>query len=76
MPLYDCQCERCEKVDERQISLSDLGQVIDCECGGHMKRLITGTRFQLPFNDPAYPTAYDRWATRHEKKATGRKTHL
>lgn len=76
MPLYDCQCQTCEKVDERHINLADLGAVINCECGGVMQRLITGTRFSLPFDDPAYPTAYDRWATRHEMKAKGRKTRL
>lgn len=76
MPLYDCQCQRCEQVEERQIHLSELGAVIHCECGGEMTRLITGTRFSLPGNDPAFPTAWDRWAHRHEKKAKGRKTHL
>ncbi len=36
-------------------------------CGDLMQRIISGTSFKLDGTDPAFPTAYDKWARQHEK---------
>lgn len=43
-------------------------QVVKCtSCHRNATRIISGTSFKLDGTDPAFPTAWDRWAKQHEK---------
>jgi len=42
MPAYEYQCDYCEVRFERRQKMSDTALEICPECGGHLKRLISG----------------------------------
>jgi len=42
MPAYEYQCDSCEVRLERRQKMSDSALEICPECGGHLKRLISG----------------------------------
>lgn len=67
MILLDFKCSNCDAVTEHFVP-SDT-QSMPCACGcDSAGRIISGTSFSLDGTDPGYPTAYDRWATSHEKR--------
>jgi DNA-directed RNA polymerase subunit RPC12/RpoP len=49
---------------------------VDCQnCGKVATKVRTVPKFQLPGNDPGYPTAYDAWEKkRNQKMAAERKS--
>ena len=63
--LFDFQCTSCTRKSEQFID-SSITQ-ISCSCGNVMHRTISTPRITLDGTDPGFPTAYDRWATQHEK---------
>jgi len=42
MPAYEYQCESCDARFERRQKMSESALEICPECGGHVKRLISG----------------------------------
>lgn len=44
MPLYEYECERCDKQKDEFRSIADRNAPITCECGGSMKKIIAGYR--------------------------------
>ena len=62
--VLDFECTVCDKVAEHLVP-SDT-QEHSCSCGQDAKRIISGTSFKLDGTDPAFPTAFDRWARQHE----------
>lgn len=47
MPVYEYECQDCDKVFEVQQKISD-GPMSDCpECGGGVKKIVSMSSFQL-----------------------------
>ena len=64
--LYDFECSKCGHIQEALVrSYEREGRCL--ECGARTDRIITPINFKLDGTDPAYPTAYDKWAKSHEK---------
>lgn len=40
MPLYDYECQRCGREDERSFSMADMPQTVPCPCGHEAVRVI------------------------------------
>lgn len=69
MKVYDYMCEHCCVVHEHFVKDSEVRTVKCRECGNTAHRMIPRPRFQLDGTDPAYPTAWDKWAKDREVKA-------
>jgi len=66
MIILDFDCPECGNVEERFVPSET--QTVKCKvCDADAKRIISGTSFRLDGTDPAYPTAWDKWAKQHEK---------
>ena len=65
MIILDFQCANGHR-QERFVP-SDTQTVRCKDCERVAKRIISGTSFKLDGTDPAFPTAWDRWAKQHEK---------
>ena len=67
MILYEFKCEDHGNFDK----FAKLGvkEAACPECGATCGKVITPPRFILDGTDPAYPTAWDRWAKDHERSA-------
>lgn len=64
--LLDFKCKGCQRTEEHLVA--GWTQRILCKyCGAFTHRVISGTNFKLDGTDPAFPTAWDKWATQHEK---------
>ena len=64
--LVDFKCTQCGIVIEHLVSFDTIS--LPCACGSRdARRIISGTNFKLDGTDPAFPTAWDKWATQHEK---------
>ncbi|GEM_PF-1534220 len=46
MPIYEYECEDCQKVIEKWHSINDVSPDI-CECGGKLSKIISRTTFHL-----------------------------
>lgn len=68
MILYDFYCRKCHQTFE---GLAKIKQTVkECPtCGGNAGRVLTAPRIKLDGTDPAFQTAYDRWAKVHEDAA-------
>lgn len=67
MPIFDFWCESCNETIE---IFCKADFEAHCEkCGHPLAKMITKSHFKLDGTDPAYPTAWDTWAKRHEKMA-------
>jgi hypothetical protein len=65
--LFDFECDTCDVISEQFVT-SNVHNISCTFCiAGEMHRVISGTSFKLDGTDPAYPTAYDKWAKQHEK---------
>jgi len=70
MKLFDVQCESCGHTWEDMAN--KVGDVFKCtKCGNRAKTVISRCNFKLDGTDPGFPTAYDQWATRHERMGRG-----
>ena len=47
MPVYEYECESCQKVIEAQQRMSDAPLTVCAACGGHLKKLVSISSFQL-----------------------------
>ena len=47
MPVYEYECESCKKVVEAQQRMSDAPLTVCEACGGHLKKLVSVSSFQL-----------------------------
>jgi len=47
MPVYEFECEKCGKTITKQLSILDETKVVDCECGGSAKKVISLASFHL-----------------------------
>ena len=68
MKVYDYKCGVCLHTEEHFVVNSDIRTVTCRQCGAEARRMIPRPRFMLDGTDPAYPTAWDRWAKDHEKR--------
>lgn len=66
--LYDFQCFECNEIEEKLVDSSIVTATCGY-CGGEMTRLISTPTIRLDGCDPGFPTAYDKWAIKHEKQA-------
>ena len=56
MPNYDFKCDECGEVVEERMPFVKAEEGIECECGGHMKRLFSPcTNIQCKWNPPYKP---------------------
>lgn len=64
--LRDFRCHECSRITERYIDATE--NEVKCEhCGGVAIRIIGMPRVALDGTDPAFPTAYDKWANIREQ---------
>ena len=47
MPIYEYECESCKKVIEAQQRMSETPLTVCSACGGHLKKLMSVSSFQL-----------------------------
>ncbi len=47
MPVYEYECSGCQKIFEVQQRIADAPVSICPECGGHVRKLISMSSFQL-----------------------------
>lgn len=47
MPIYEYECQKCEKVTEEWQSMSEEPLTICPACNGELKKLISSSSFQL-----------------------------
>jgi len=47
MPVYEYECESCQKVIEAQQRMNDAPLTVCDACGGHLKKLVSMSSFQL-----------------------------
>lgn len=47
MPKYDYECEKCNRIDEKEHTISFSGSISCDVCGENLNRLITKTSFSL-----------------------------
>lgn len=45
MPLYEFECERCGKHREEFVKVGT--EILSCQCGGPMKKIMSMTNFAL-----------------------------
>lgn len=70
MILYEFKCEDCEHTFEVLTALESRHQIEPCpKCGYDSRMVISPVRSQLDGTDPAFSTAWDRWARIHEQEA-------
>jgi len=68
MRVYDYTCKSCGETQEHFVANSDVALVVCKHCGGRAVRQIPAPRFSLPGYDPAFPTAWDQWGKKAEKR--------
>lgn len=47
MPVYEYECDACQKVFELQQRISDKALTVCPQCGGSVRKLISRSSFQL-----------------------------
>lgn len=47
MPVYEYECDACKKIVEVQQRMTDAPLTECLECGGHLRKLISMSSFQL-----------------------------
>ncbi|MDR3088383.1 MAG: zinc ribbon domain-containing protein [Desulfobulbaceae bacterium] len=47
MPVYEYECDACKKIFEKQQKMSDAPLTVCEHCGGHLKKLVSISSFQL-----------------------------
>lgn len=65
--INDFRCNGCDKTEERLIHHAVKN--IPCDCGDEMTKVMVAPRIGLDGTDPAFPTAYDKWANVREQNA-------
>lgn len=70
MPLYDYECQECDKVHEEFRSYEDRHTKSSCACGGALNMLPPGPSIHLfnPFELDVSPTESVRVETKNELK--------
>lgn len=72
MILYSYLCGTCDGVTDSWSTIAGRNDPILCsECDSMAYRVVTPVRNTLTanrFNDPGFPTAYERWANQRETK--------
>lgn len=67
MILYDFNCPKHGRFERMAPSGA---KVAECpECGAVCRKVLTVPKFHLDGTDPAYSTAWDKWARDHERSA-------
>lgn len=66
--LYDFYCSHCEASYEALAKVKEMYK--ECpRCGKMGGRCLSVPRIKLDGTDPAFSTAYDKWAKTHEQAA-------
>jgi len=68
MILYDFFCSHCGKTFEAFAKMKEM-QKPCLNCGKTCGRCLSTPRIALDGTDPAFSTAYDQWARKHEQAA-------
>lgn len=67
--IYDYQCVECSAVVEKRLKLAEIDQLVTCECGGEMKRVIlSAPTVSLDPISGDHVGATDRWIKGRERK--------
>lgn len=62
--LFDYWCEEHGRFE----TWGNSGQEARCpSCGKLCKQMPSAVKFSLPGTDPGFPTAWHKWADRHER---------
>ena len=66
--LYDFYCSKCKQTFEAFAKMKEMQK--ECPgCGAKAGRSLSVPHFKLDGTDPAYSTAWDKWAKQHEDAA-------
>lgn len=68
MPTYSFECPGCDIVFDKFLPMNH-GEVLCDNCGEAAHKIILSVNFKLDGTDPGFPTAYERWAKEHERRA-------
>jgi hypothetical protein len=68
MKIFDIKCQSCFYTwEDVAKSVTDI---FKCKkCGQLAQPVLSGCNFSCDGTDPGFPTAYERWAKSHERKA-------
>lgn len=70
MPIYDFKCTSCANIKEHIVRIKDRGNTKECpDCGGTSEYQIGTPQIKLEGISGDFPTAHDRWAKLHSKRA-------
>ena len=50
MPIYEYECPKCKRIEEKQFPITAFPQTIKCpvpECKGDMVKIVSGCTFRL-----------------------------
>ena len=68
MRVFNIRCECCQHTWEDMVE--DFDTTLSCKyCSKTAHPILTGCNFSLDGTDPAFPTANERWAKDHERRA-------
>jgi len=65
--LNDFYCPACDETREKLVD--NMATKVACHCGADMVKIMATPNIRLDGTDPAFPSAYDRWATIREQKS-------
>jgi len=68
MKLYDFKCQSCGYTWE-DVAVDETARQGCPKCSDIALPIISSVNFRLNGADPAFPTASERWAKRHERAA-------
>lgn len=64
--MRDFKCKECSTVKE--VFIDNTVEIIGCECGGKMEKMLSVPMVVLDGTDPSLPGAYEKWANDREKR--------
>ncbi|KKN23892.1 hypothetical protein LCGC14_0900340 [marine sediment metagenome] len=64
--FFDFRCQKCGEKFAGFVK-PDI-RITPCNCGGEGRRLISSPTIALSGTDPAFTTAYDKWARVQQNK--------
>jgi len=65
--MFDFTCDECGHTHERLVDKDSRTDPCP-KCDGIANRIISPVRTKLPFDDPGFPGAYDKWARDRERQ--------
>jgi len=68
MKLFDFRCQTCRYKWEA-VAVDENSEEFCPKCSDIAQPIISSVNFRLNGADPAFPTASERWAKRHERAA-------